>query len=376
MKLSVTTPCTYEEGKLSAYTWIRAGEGWDYHQGPMLYAFTDGRMLACWNAYDIQECSNDGVTLYAVSTDNGETWEGPQVFMSSPNAMVSHMHFAQTGETGEALMVYREGHYYGAREDRNRKAVTRWANYAESPMHLLVRRSHDCGYTWDPPAEIDHAIVMGQDDAPYYGAPEQLLRLSNGDLLLLVGYMDAVRRDPQHFNIAALRSIDGGAAWTKAGDFTVPEARGAMEPSVVETAPGELYGVIRNKSGYIYEIRASDFGKTWGEPTKTDIPTVESMAKLLSLSGGDILMAWNNQSSSDQRPRYPLAAALSADAGATWSPPKILANETGLNQLSNFNVLQASDHRILLCTSHYRAQPPACSDLDMIVFDEAWLRSS
>ena len=51
-------------------------------------------------------------------------------------------------------------------------------------------------------------------------------------------------------------------------------------------------------------------------------------------------------------------------------------DETGLNQLSNFNVLQAGDHRILLCTSHYRAQPPACSDLDMIVFDEAWLRSS
>ena len=89
----------------------------------MLHAFSDGRILACWNAYDIQECSNDGVTLYAVSCDNGETWDGPQVFMSSPNAMVSHVHFAQIGETDEAVMVYRRAEAWTAADLRRATLV-------------------------------------------------------------------------------------------------------------------------------------------------------------------------------------------------------------------------------------------------------------
>jgi len=43
--------------------------------------------------------------------------------------------------------------------------------------------------------------------------------------------------------------------------------------------------------------------------------------------------------------------------------------------LSNFDVQQMRDGRIVLCTSHFRAQTPTCSDLDMLVFDEAWLLS-
>ena len=373
MKLDITTPCSYRPGQLSAYTFIRAGEGWDYHQGPALYPFSDGRILICWGAYDIQECSNDGVVLYSASFDNGETWENPQVWMASPNAVVSHLQFVNPAGASEALMIYREGHYYGAQEDRRRKTSLKWANYAESPMHLLQKRSRDCGATWHPPEEIDPILVVGRDAPPYYGAPEQLLHLSNGALLLLVGYMDPERRNPQHFNVSVLRSENGGAAWTKTWDFTVPEARGAMEPSVAETAPGALYGVIRNKSGFLYEIRSSDYGKTWDTPRKTALPTVESMAKVLKLAGGRLLLVWNNQSSTTQHPRHPLAAAISADGGRTWGPPKALADEIGANQLSNFNLLQAADGRIMVCTSHYRAQPPACSDLDMLVFDEAWL---
>jgi len=327
----------------------------------------------CWGAYDIQECSNDGVTLYSTSLDNGETWAAPQVWMASPNAVVSHLQFARVTGTARVLMVYREGHYYGAQEDTRRKTVSRWADYAQSPMHLLCRQSHDAGQTWDPPQEFDPPLVVGRDDPPFYGTPEQILELSNGDLLLLVGYMDPARRSPQHFNVSVLRSADGGASWIKSADLTVPEPRGAMEPSVVEVAAGRLYGVIRNKSGFLYETWSADYGATWEPPRKTSIPTVESMAKVVRLSSGRLLLVWNNQSSPTQQPRYPLVAAVSTDEARSWQPPKVLANEVGLNQLSNFNLLQAQDGRILVCTSHYRAQPPACSDLDLFVFDEQWL---
>lgn len=374
MEIAQIIPCAYQRGKLSAYTYIRAGQGYDHHQGPILHAFADGRLLMCWGAYDIQECSNDGVVLYSVSLDQGETWEAPQVFMACPNAVVSHLQFAEL-DGGEALMVYREGHYYGAREDRRRKATVGWANYAESPMHLLQKRSRDGGLTWDPPAAIDPVLVMGCDRPPYYGSPEQLLRLAGGDLLLSVVYMDPDRRDPQHFNMAYLRSADGGRTWEKTADLTVPDPRGAMEPSVAEVEPDRLYGVVRNKSGYLYEMRSADGGRTWEGPVKTSIPTVESMARVLQLASGRLLLVWNNQSSPTQQPRHPLAAALSADGGRTWDAPRVLADEVGANQLSNFNHLQTDDGRILVCTSHYRAQLPNSSDLDLLVFDEGWLAS-
>ena len=56
-----------------------------------------------------------------------------------------------------------------------------------------------------------------------------------------------------------------------------------------------------------------------------------------------------------------------------WGREKVLADEVGLNQLSNFSVVQLKDGRILLCTSHYTAQPPNCSDLYLAVFDEQWV---
>lgn len=372
MFLAPPLACSHASGCLRLSTFIRAGEGWDYHQGPILFAFADGRLQCCWSAYDIDECSNDGAVLFATSRDHGQTWDAPQVYMSSPNAVVSHLQFAQPGGGDDALVVYREGHYYGAREDRRRRALLGGARYAESPMLMLARRSRDGGYTWGAPAAIDPTVVVGRDAPPYYGAPEQLFELASGALLLLVGYMDPDRRDPQHFNVSVLRSEDGGATWAKTDDLTVPDPRGAMEPCVAQTGPGRLYGVIRNKSGSLYAMRSADDGRTW-QVSHTDIPTVESMARVLRLAGGDLMLVWNNASSTTQQPRHPLVAARSADGGRTWSPPKVLADDVGANQLSNFNHLQAGDGRILVCTSHYRAQPPACSDLDMIVFDEAWL---
>jgi hypothetical protein len=379
MQLGPITPCSYVPGKLATYTFIRAGQGWDFHQGPALTRFRDGRITMTWGAYDIQECSNDGVVVYSCSADSGETWDAPQVWMSAPNAVVSHPQTVELRGTDDVLLVYREGHFHGAGEDKKRKASTVWANYGRSPMHLLCRRSNDVGYTWDPAVAVDTTVVVGRHAPPFYGGPEQAILLSDGSVVLLVVYLDPDRRDPQHFNVAVLRAVDGAAAlamrWEKVADFTVPDDRGAMEPCVSEVEPGRLLGFLRSRSGFLYEIEATDFGRCWRAPRKTSIPSVEAMSKVLALSSGALLLVWNNQSSTTGLPRHPLAAALSVDRGRSWGSPRILADEIGANQLSNFGVIQAADGRILVCTSHYRAQQPRCSDLDMVVFDEEWLRA-
>jgi Neuraminidase (sialidase) len=97
------------------------------------------------------------------------------------------------------------------------------------------------------------------------------------------------------------------------------------------------------------------------------------MARMIRLHSGNLLLVWNNVSSTTQRPRYPLVAAVSSDGGASWSEPRVIADESGTNQLSNHGLIQLDDGRILLGISHYRSVRPMTSDLDMALFDEQWL---
>ena len=96
------------------------------------------------------------------------------------------------------------------------------------------------------------------------------------------------------------------------------------------------------------------------------------MIKLLS---ENLLVVWNNVSSTTQDPRHPMVATISSDGGITWGEPRIIADETGPNQLSNHSLIQIEDGRILLGISHYRAVRPQTSDLDIALFDEQWVQN-
>ncbi len=366
----------YCPGDITRVTFVRGGIGWNFHQGPTLYRFPDGRLFMVWGVYDIQECSNDGATVFSVSSDNGETWADPCLWMKAPNAVVSHASLLQVRGTDTVIMPFAEGHFVGAEEDRRFERVTRWADYGATSRRIFVRTSVDGGVSWSEAREIPPKLVVGRDAPPFHGAPYQLMQLANGEILLTAAYLHPDHRNPQRFHAVVLRSVDGGRTWRKDFDFTVPEPRGAMEPWIAELDDGELYCVMRTKSGFLYQMRSFDYGRTWDGPDKSSIPSVESMPKMIRLQSGRLLLVWNNVSSSEQRPRYPLVAALSGDGGRSWDSPRVLADETGLNQLSNHDLIQLPDGRILSCVSHFRAQRPACSDLDMYVYDEAWLDRS
>ena len=375
MRIGSITPCRYKPGALEYVSFIRGNAGWDHHQGPSLYQYSDGRLVMLWIAYDIIESNNDNVMLYSVSEDNGERWSDPEVFMASPGANVSHAFQLQLRGTDTVLMVNREGYYVGAKIDPVTKRILKWADYARSENRIILRNSVDQGNTWDFGREISPEQIVPNHQPPFYGAPEALLQLQSGKLLLAVVFMPPDKRDPRHYDVAFLLSDDEGETWDQTHILTVPETRGAMEPTIVELRPEELYCFLRNESGYLYETMSHDDGKSWNIPTKTDIPSPSAMSKLVKLQTGRVILVWNNQSSTTGVPRYPLVCALSEDGCKSWSEPRIIATESGMNQLSNFGVTQLNDGRILLATSHYHAIPPTTSDIDLALFDERWVIS-
>ena len=79
MRIAHIAPLMYTPGKLEYFQFIRGGVGADYHQSPVFYEFPSGHLMIYWLAYDFDECSRNGVSLYSVSDDRGLTWSDPQV---------------------------------------------------------------------------------------------------------------------------------------------------------------------------------------------------------------------------------------------------------------------------------------------------------
>jgi len=376
MDISSITPCHYKPGQLEYVSFIRGGSGWSHHQGPSFYQFSNGKVLILWTAYDIHECNNDNVMLYSLSENLGETWSDPEVFMASPGANVSHSFLVQLRGSNRVLMVNREGRYVGAKIDPITKRVVVWANYARSLNRIILRESFDQGQSWNFGREFPPELIVPNYQPPFYGAPEDFQQLVSGRLLMVTVYLPPDKKKPQHYSATFLYSDDEGKTWQCSNNIDVPEQRGAMEPTFVELEPNHLYCLLRNKSGFLYETESFDGGAIWSTPLKTKIPSPEAICKLLKLNSGNIILIWNNVSSTSQQPRYPLVVALSPDKCRSWSKPKVIATESGKNQLSNFGVTQLSDGRILLGISHYHTTLPTTSDIDLSIFDENWITNN
>ncbi|HOV22528.1 MAG TPA: sialidase family protein [bacterium] len=360
MIITNITPLRYSPGKLEYFSFIRGDVGAQFHQGPEIYPFSDGRVLILWGAYDIQECSKDSVVLYSESDDQGITWSAPQVFLKTPGCLNSAL-LLQMRNTPKVLLFIRESFYVDYVEDKKHRIFTKWADYSKSYSRMILRESNDLGKTWSLGREM-----------PFYCF--EALQIESGRILVSVYSLDKSKKE-QFYIAYFLYSDDEGKTWEKSNDIIMPEKRGAMEPTFVEVSPNKIYCIIRNKSGYLYESISEDGGKTWQSAKKTQIPAPESMARLLKLKSGNVLLVWNNIPSTSQHPRHPLVTSLSCDGCESWSEPKIIADDIGLNQLSNHGISQLKDGRILLGISHYYATLPSFGDLEMAIFDEEWMSS-
>jgi sialidase-1 len=381
MKITDIKPMPYKPGELSYYQFIRGGIGSDYHQGPSFFSYEDGKVLLYWHAYDFDECSGNGVVLYSVSEDYGVTWSDPQVFMADYlGGVPGFIHMLRLSDSDKAIMLHTRTRHH-IEVDKKLHRLVKGSNYFQSTTRLFIRRSEDKGHTFDAGEELPWDRVSGGKELPvtkFYGGIDSLIQLKNGRIVAAFTFLDPdcigdLDNPKQHYAGACLLSDDGGQTWTRSEEITVDTLRGVMEIQLAETEPNRILGLFRTKGGYVYQTVSLDGGKTWSRSEPSSLTAPESITRMIRLQSGNLLAVRNNASSTTQHPRYPLVATVSKDGGRTWSEPKMIANETGTNQLSNHGMIQLEDGRILLGISHYRAVHPATSDLDFAVFDEKWL---
>ena len=330
-----------------------------------------------WSAYDYDECSPNCVSLFRFPGSRADVVRSAGVYgrLSGRSAIRSENGASSRNQRGANVLFEdssRDSSGRGARRHYRRKQLLRGQNtviHPTFPRRLAERLAHG--------QELPYQLVMGDRELPnigFYGSIDDVLRLRSGRIVVAFMFMDPERSNAQtrvqHYALVCLFSDDGGRTWNRSGEITVDTPRGAMECQIVETDPDRLLCLFRTKAGYVYQSVSDDGGESWSPSEPTSLPSPESMVRMIRLQSGKLLVVWNNVSSTSQQPRHPLVAALSKMAGVTWGEPRIIAEETGTNQLSNHGMVQLDDGRILLGISHYRDVRPMTSDLDLAILDE------
>jgi hypothetical protein len=129
-------------------------------------------------------------------------------------------------------------------------------------------------------------------------------------------------------------SIDGGARWAAPVVVSTANPRDALidKPSILADPhrPGRVYAVwahfVSRQSDQVGFARSDDAGRTWTAPVTIYAPTGEAQFnQLLAPADGSLIDVFSEDAGGVPAGRARVAAARSADGGATWSTPVTVA---------------------------------------------------
>lgn len=197
---------------------------------------------------------------------------------------------------------------------------------------LVMKRSTDGGFTWEP------LVVLDQDGENSLNNPQAVV-LSNGDILLM--YNHYPKEGGEHYvkpgiegndicRIRLIKSKDDGKTWSPPRDITAQAKRptwvtsAASGPGIgIQLTRGPHKGRIImpfNQGPYhkwkVYTVYSDNSGKSWkyGEVAFEDSPGQGNEVQMVELSDGSVMLNARNEGGNKLR-----KIAISHDGGQNWS---------------------------------------------------------
>lgn len=292
---------------------------------PTLTALPDGSLLAAWYSY-VGPDELDRAAIYTARLRPGEpAWDPPQLLVE------------RCESTGNPVL-YSEGNrvwlFYPV-------ALFGW-----SVARIELQESGDAGRTWSVPR-----VVLGTLGAMVRSPP---IRATDGRLIL-PAYDDLIQRS------LFLESADG-RHWTVRSTLFTPPPHQNLQPSLALLSDGRLLAVIRNRGrGWLWASVSADAGRSWSPPQDSGLPNPGSAACLLRLSGGVLVLIFNDSPTDRQL----LSLTHSTDDGRKWSAPRVLVSdaagresssgEAGGGEYAYPAAIQSPDGTVHILYSHNRA---------------------
>ena len=233
------------------------------------------------------------------SFDGGRTWSAPSMLADS-----------KRDDRNPAIGVLRGGtivasyQRQGSYDDDGRYRAKPPSELGERPIDVVVTRSNDGGWSWEPPRLLG---VEWLHSASPFG---RMIELADGTLAMAVyGHATEHGRDPKS-NSYLVRSSDGGRTW---GD-TSRIAAGMTETTVAVLRDGAVVAAMRADDDLqgLHGARSLDGGRTWSPPQPIT-GVHEHPADLTELASGDVVVWYGRRT-----PPYRIEGRLSRDGGRSW----------------------------------------------------------
>ena len=292
---------------------------------------TPDGLLSCWFG-GTHEGKAD-VAIWSSRKPDGK-WTAPVKLADGAESNWNPVLFYN--EQGKLHLFYKEG-----------QQISDWQTY------LLT--SADDGKTWCEPCEMVVGDVSG-GRGPVRNKP---ITLSNGSVVAGGSIEKGI------WSAFVDVSTDGCVTWEKSApieiaglsynarektaesNIAVSEqsfyGRGVIQPSLWESAAGRVHMLLRSSEGYVYRADSEDYGKTWSDAYKTELPNNNSGLDLVKAPFDGNLYLVCNPVQANWGMRSPLSIFKSEDNGITWrklcdlerepgefSYPAIIASDEGL----------------------------------------------
>ena len=166
----------------------------------------------------------------------------------------------------------------------------------------------------------------------------------------------AHQRNPGAGGASVWTGLAANALWETSLD-RVFRWDGVIQPTLWESAPGQVHMLLRSTRGRVFRSDSADGGRSWCAAYPTALPNNNSGLDLARLPGGRLVLAFNPVEGNWGR-RYPISLAWSDDNGQTWdvlcdletedgefSYPAVLAAEGELHVTYTWNRTNIVHHR-------------------------------
>lgn len=253
-----------------------------------LVRLDDGQFLVAW--FGGTEEKNPDVGIWLSKGQPGHWSEPKEVAKIREDAHWNPV--LQKTADGKVILYFKVG-----------KEIAQWETW--------VKTSSDNGETWSEAYELVKGDKGGRGPVK-----DKLIELSNGDWL--AGASNEVKR----WEVFVDRSTDKGKTWTASPYFKIDtteiKGKGAIQPTLWESEPGQVHMLVRTTGGVIGRSDSKDNGKTWSTIRKTSLPNPNSGIDLAKLADGTLVLAYNPDDH-NWGSRSPLSLILSYDDGQNWT---------------------------------------------------------
>jgi predicted neuraminidase len=253
-----------------------------------LVRLDDGQFLVAW--FGGTEEKNPDVGIWLSKGQPGN-WSAPKEIAKIREDAHWNPVLQKTAD-GKVILYFKVG-----------KEISHWETW--------VQTSEDGGNSWSKAYELVKGDKGGRGPVK-----NKLIELKDGTWL--AGASNEVGR----WEVFVDRSEDMGKTWKASPYFTIDtteiKGKGAIQPTLWESKPGNVHMLVRTTGGVIGRSDSYDNGKTWTPIRKTDLPNPNSGIDAAPLADGSIALTYNPDKE-DWGSRSPLSLALSHDNGKTWT---------------------------------------------------------